>query len=88
MERKHHSPEEIQVILQDLDSGMTIDEVVSRYSVSKASVYRWRKKAQMTENAQVKRLQRVDEENRRLRNLLADAVLEIHALKEKLKKDI
>ena len=88
MERKHHSPEEIKAVLQDLDSGMTIDAVVVRHRVSKASVYRWRKKAQATESAHVKRLQSVDEENRRLRNLLADAVLEIHALKEKLKKEI
>lgn len=87
MERKHHSPEEIKLILQELDRGLSVDKAVSLYDVSKATLYRWRKKAQASETAHVKRLQLADEENGRLRNLLADAVLEIHALKEKLNKE-
>jgi len=87
MERKHHSPEEISKILQDLESGMTVDQAVSSHGVSKATLYRWRKKAQGNGVLNSERLSRLYEENGRLKNLLADAALEIHALKEQMEKE-
>ena len=87
MERKHHSPEEISHILQDLEGGMTVDQAVMIHGVSKATLYRWRKRAQGNDIQNSERLSRLHEENGRLKNLLADAALEIHALKEQLEKE-
>ncbi|MEH6402657.1 MAG: transposase [Sneathiella sp.] len=84
MERKHHTAKEISLILRELEQGLSVEEVVDRYDISKATLYRWRKTAQKSGDVEKKRLQQADEENSRLRTLLADAVLEIHALKEKL----
>ncbi len=72
------------MILQELENGLSVDKAINKHGISKATLYRWRKKAQKLESAEMKRLQQVDEENSRLRSLLADAALEIHALKEKL----
>lgn len=87
MERKHHSPEEISHILQDLESGLTVDQAVLVHGVSKATLYRWRKKAQGHDTQNSERLTRLHEENGRLKSLLAEAALEIHALKEQLENE-
>ena len=84
MEKRHHSNEEIEEILQELENGLTIDQVTYRYGISRATLYRWRKRARNSFDRDITRLRQADEENARLRNLLADAALEIHALKEKL----
>jgi len=84
MERKHHTTKEINLILRELEQGQSVEEVVGKYCISKATLYRWRKAAQKTGDVEKKRLQQADEENSRLRTLLADSALEIHALKEKL----
>ena len=84
MERKHHSNEEIEEILLELENGLTIDQITYRHGISRATLYRWRKRARNSVNRDISRLRQADEENARLRNLLSDAALEIHALKEKL----
>jgi putative transposase len=84
MDRKHHTDKEIAEILRELDAGCSIDNIVDKHKLSKATLYRWKKKAQKSDTIEVKRLKQVDEENSRLRSLLADAALEIHALKERI----
>jgi len=84
MERKHRTKQEIGKILRELENGVPIESILGKHSISKATLYRWRKRSQKSDSNQVKRLQQVDDENGRLRSLLADAAIEIHALKEKL----
>jgi len=86
MERRHHSDEEIEEILSDLESGLSIDQVAERHNISRATIYRWRKKARTSNERDAKRLRHADEENARLRNLLADAALKIHELQEQLSR--
>ncbi|GLQ06692.1 transposase [Sneathiella chinensis] len=84
MSRKQHSAEEIAAILDELDAGLSVPEALRKFGVSKATLYRWRKQARSSLDEEAARLRQVDEENSRLKNLLADAALEIHALKEQL----
>lgn len=86
MENRHHTSGEISRILKELEGGLTVETAVRKYGVSKATLYRWKKKAQKSGTVEMKRLLQADEENSRLRSLLADAALEIHALKEKLEQ--
>ncbi|MBL4907937.1 MAG: transposase [Sneathiella sp.] len=72
------------MILKELEGDLSIEDIVDKHGISKATLYRWKKKVQKSENAEMKRLIQADEENSRLRSLLADAALETHALKEKL----
>ncbi len=86
MERRHHTDEEIEEILADVDGGLSIDQVTRRHNVSRATIYRWRKKVRVHNERDVKRLRHADEENARLRNLLADAAIKIHELQERLSR--
>lgn len=84
MDRKSRNPEEISNALADLQNGIPIERITDKYAISKATLYRWRKKAQQDTSEEMARLKNVAEENANLRNLLADAALEIQALKEQI----
>jgi putative transposase len=85
MERKNYSEQEVKLILQELVDGQSVEEVAKRHGISKATLYRWKKRAEQTGAEEINRLKKVDEENQRLKSLLAEAALEIQALKEQLK---
>ncbi|MZR31787.1 transposase [Sneathiella litorea] len=86
MERKYYSQQEIKLILHDLSEGQTVEDAAKQHNISKATIYRWKKRAEQTGVEEINRLKKVDEENRRLKHLLAEAALEIQALKEQLKQ--
>ncbi len=73
------------MILQELTKGQSVDDVAQQCGISKATIYRWKKRAEQTGADEINRLKKVDEENQRLKALLAEAALEIQALKEQLK---
>jgi putative transposase len=85
MERKNYNQREITMILQELSEGLTMEEATQKYQISKATIYRWRKRVQQMDTLELSRLKLVDEENMRLKHLLAEAVLEIQSLKQRLK---
>jgi putative transposase len=84
MKRIQRSQVEITQILSELEAGADIHELSDQHGISKATLYRWRKKAQEDESVKAKKLKNVALENTRLRNLLTDAALELQALKEEL----
>ncbi|WP_339630042.1 transposase [uncultured Sneathiella sp.] len=86
MERKSYTQQEINMILQELADGRTIEETTKAHDVSRATIYRWKKRAEQSGAQEISRLKKVDEENQRLKSLLAEAALEIQALKEQLKQ--
>ena len=73
------------MILQEVADGLSVEDATKTHKVSKATLYRWRKRAQQTDIEEIGRLKLVAEENKRLKHLLAEAALEIQALKEELK---
>lgn len=85
MERKNYSQQEIRTILRELIDGQSVDDAAKRYGISRATIYRWKKRAEQTGAEEINRLKKVDGENQRLKSLLAEAALEIQALKEQLK---
>ncbi len=85
MVRKIFSQKDVKMILQEMANGLSLEDTMTKYGVSKATLYRWKKQAQKQEDDEVSRLKRVDEENTRLKHLLAEAALEIQVLKERLK---
>lgn len=84
MKRIQRSQKEITRILSELNQGNDMDAVSTQHGISKATLYRWRKKAQKDESEKNRHLKDAANENSRLRVLLADAALEIQALKEKI----
>ena len=79
---KRHTPEQIVRILREAESGKTVRSVCSEYNISEQSFYRWRQKFGSMVVSDVRRLKSLEEENRRLKLLVADQALDNRLLKE------
>jgi len=86
MERRFYTPQEVKMILQEITEGQSVVKTARKHLVSKATLYRWKKRADHSGEQEISRLKNVAEENQRLKHLLAEAALEIQALKEQLKQ--
>lgn len=82
MKGKRYSEEQIVRILKEVDGGRSVAEVCREYGVSEQSVYRWRTRYGGMEVSDVRRLKQLEEENARLKKLVADQALDIQLLKE------
>lgn len=69
-------------ILRQADSGLKIAEVCREHNITEQTFYRWRRKYADMDLADAKRLKALEEENRRLKALVADQALNIQVLKE------
>jgi putative transposase len=86
--RRRHSPEQIVRMLRDADAmlsgGKTIGEVCQALETSEATFHRWRNQYGGMKAEEAKRLKHLEEENRRLKKLLAEAELDKAILREVL----
>ena len=86
MARKRYSPEQIINLLREaeihINQGMTVAEVSRKIGVTEQTYYRWRKEYGGMELNQVRRLKQLEQENTRLKKLVADQALDIDILKE------
>ena len=86
--RKRHSPEQIVRMLRDGDAmlagGKTIGEVCQALEVAEATFHRWRNQYGGMKAEEAKRLKKLEEENQRLKKLLAKAELDKAILREVL----
>ena len=86
--RKRHSPEQIVRLLRDADAmlsgGRSIGEVCQSLEVSEATFHRWRNQYGGMKAEEAKRLKKLEEENKRLKRLLAAAELDKAILREVL----
>ena len=78
--------EQIVRVLKELEAGASPDEVARRMSVTKTTLYRWKAKFGGLEVSEAKRLRALDDENRRLKRMVADLSLDNQALKDLLTK--
>ena len=86
MARKRHSPEQIIRLLREAEvfiaEGMTVAEAARKIGVSEQTYYRWRKEYGGMQVEQAKRLKTLEQENIRLKRLVAEKELDIQILKE------
>mgnify|MGYP000506917207 FL=1 len=82
MKGKRYSEEQIIRILKQVECGESIAKVCRAHGVSEQTVYRWRAKYSGMDLAELHRLKELEEENRRLKKLVADQALDIQILKE------
>jgi len=87
MKRARFSEEEIIGILREADGGAKVTELCRRHGISDATFYTWRSKYGGLEISEVRRLKQLEEENRRLKGMVADQALDIRALKDVLAKN-
>jgi putative transposase len=80
MNRKY-TEEQIVNILKEAQAGMKAEELCRKYNVSTNTFYKWRQKYSGMEASDVKRLKALEDENRRLKHIVADLTLDNQALK-------
>lgn len=83
---KRYSEEQIIAILKEAEAGVAVGEVLRRHGVSAHTYYRWKTKFAGMDVSDAKRLKQLEEENRRLKRIVADQLMNIEVLKELLGK--
>ena len=86
MKRKRFTEEQILAVLKQAEAGRQVGEICREFGVSDATFYNWRKKYSGLELEDLKRLKQLEDENRRLKKLVADQALDIQALRDVVKK--
>ncbi len=82
MKRSRFSDEQIIGILKEQEAGMATAEVCRRHGISSATFYKWKAKYGGLEVSEAKRLRSLEDENAKLKRLLAEAMLDIAVLKD------
>ena len=82
MKRKRFTEEQIIGVLKEGESGQSGKELTRRHGISEQTVYRWKAKYGGMEVSDARRLKGLEEENRRLKRLVADQVPDIQILKD------
>lgn len=86
MKRKRFTEEQIIGGLKEGEAGAKTRDLARRYGISEATIYNWKAKYGDMEVSEAKRLRSHEDENAKLKRLLADAILDNAALKDLLTK--
>jgi putative transposase len=84
--KSRFSDEQIIGILKEHEAGVTVKELCRKYGMSDATYYKWKARYSGLEINEARRLRSLEDENRRLKKLVADLSLDKMALEEVLKK--
>ena len=84
MKKSRFSEEQIIGFLKQAEAGLPVKELCRKGGVSDATFYKWRARFGGMEVANAKRLRELEQENGKLKRLLAEAHLDMHALKSVL----
>ena len=88
MRKSRFSDEQVIAILREQEAGRSTAEVCRKYGVSGATFYKWKAKFGGMEISEAKRLKVLEDENRKLKRLLAEQVMDNATLKEMLTKNL
>lgn len=86
MKKKRFSEEQIISVLREHEAGGKAADLARKHGISEATLYNWKAKYGGMEVSEAKRLRALEDENGKLKRLLADAMLDASALRELLTK--
>jgi putative transposase len=86
MKRKRFTEEQIIAVLREHDAGAKTADLARKHGISEATLYNWKARYGGMDVSDAKRLRSLEEENRKLKKLLAESMLDQAALKELLTK--
>jgi putative transposase len=87
MGKKHFSEEQIAFALRQAESGTSVAEIIRKLGISEQTFYRWKKRFAGLGIAELRRLRILEEENRKLKQLVADLSLDKKMLQDVLSKN-
>lgn len=87
MKNTRFSEEQIIAILKLQENGMKVTEIIRQHGISEQTFYRWKSKYGGMEVSDAKRLKQLEEENRRLKQLVGEQALDIQGLKYIIEKN-
>ena len=87
MKKSRYSEEQIIAVLKEQQAGIPVAELCRRHGISEATVYNWRSRYGGMEISDARRLKGLEEENRKLKKLLAELMLDVATLREALGKN-
>lgn len=87
MGKKHFTEEQIAYALRQQEAGTPVAELTRKLGISEQTFYRWKKKYAGLGIAELRRLKQLEEENRKLKQLVADLSLDKKMLQDVLSKN-
>lgn len=88
MKKSKFTDQQIAFALKQAETGTPIDEVCRKLGISQQTFYRWKKKFAGLGTEELRRLKQLEEENRRLKSLVADLSLDKQILQDVLSKKL
>lgn len=85
MKKKRYSEAQIAFALRQAEAGTPVSEIVRKMEISEATFYRWKQKFDGLGVGEVRRLKQLEDENRKLKQLVADLSLDKSMLQDALK---
>ena len=87
MKRKRYSSEQIVAALKQAELGMPVAEVIRQLGITEQTYYRWKKQYAGMQSDQIKELKQLQDENNRLKKLVADLSLDKSILQDIAQKN-
>ena len=86
MKRSRFTEEQVAYALRQVEAGTPVADVCRQVGVSEATFYVWKKKYSQLSMSEVRKMRQLEEENSRLKRVVADLTLDKHILQEALRK--
>jgi putative transposase len=86
MKKSRFTEEQIITALKEVDAGSSVEQVTRKLGITPTTFYRWKAKFGGMEVSDARRLRTLEDENRRLKTMVADLSLDLQAVKAVLRK--